>query len=304
MVEYHEITVNGDTMKKRRTLKIIILLLVILAALLYDSNTRLTVSEYEIASEKLPESFDGFTVVQLSDIHGGLNGGGNARMVQLTAEARPDIIAITGDLADAYTDMAEVEAILAELVEIAPVYYVSGNHEWAAGRVDKLQKLTGGGQGERRMDELKEVLAGCGVQYLSNSYELLEQGEESIVLAGVEDPNGPFDMIKPDELVDIIKNGQGDGFRLLLGHRNYWAEKYPELEVDIIMCGHAHGGIVRLPFVGGVLGTGFELFPEHVDGAVESGRYTMIVSRGLGNSIPVPRFLNNPEVVVLELKSE
>ena len=292
-------------MKKRRFLKIFILLLAVLAALLYDSNSRIVVTEYTLSSPRLPESFDGFTVVQLSDIHGGLNGRGNARMVQLSAGAEPDMIAITGDLADAYTDMAEVEAILTELVKIAPVYYVSGNHEWAAGRVDKLQNLVGSGEsGERRMDELKEVLARCGVRYLSNSYELIPSGEESIVLAGVEDPNGPFDMIKPDELVDIINIENEDAFTLLLGHRNYWVEKYPDLEVDIIMCGHAHGGIVRLPILGGVLGTGFELFPEHVDGAVESGRYTMIVSRGLGNSIPVPRFLNNPEIVVLKLESE
>lgn len=275
-------------MKKRRTLKIIILLLLVLAALLYDSNSRIVVTEYALSSPRLPESFDGFTVVQLSDIHGAEFGEDNARLIEKTAAAQPDIIAITGDMVDKETDMAIIDALLAELVEIAPVYYVSGNHEWGA----------------RRMEELEAVLARRGVRYLSNEYELLEKGGESIVLAGVEDPNGPFDMMKPEEMVDIINDEAGDSLVLLLGHRNYWTEKYPELEVDIIMCGHAHGGIVRLPFAGGVLGTGFELFPENVDGAVESGRYTMIVSRGLGNSIPVPRFLNNPEIVVLKLESE
>ncbi len=274
-------------MKKRRTLKIIILLLV-LAALLYDSNSRIVVTEYALSSPRLPESFDGFTVVQLSDIHGAEFGEDNARLIEKTAAAQPDIIAITGDMVDEETDMAIIDALLAELVEIAPVYYVSGNHEWGA----------------RRMEELEAVLARRGVRYLSNEYEFLEKSGESIVLAGVEDPNGPFDMMKPEEMVDIINDEAGESLVLLLGHRNYWTEKYPELEVDIIMCGHAHGGIVRLPFAGGVLGTGFELFPENVDGAVESGRYTMIVSRGLGNSIPVPRFLNNPEIVVLKLESE
>ena len=274
-------------MKKRKTLKIILLLALLLAALIYDSNSRLVVTEYAAASEKLPESFDGFTVVQLSDIHGARLWDSEA-LAEKTAAAKPDIIAITGDMVDEETDLSAIDELLSRLTEIAPVYYVTGNHEWGAHRVE----------------ELEELLNKHGAVYLSNSYRLLEREGESIVLAGVEDPNGPYDMMKPDGLVDIIKNEQGENFTLLLGHRNYWAEKYPELGVDIIMCGHAHGGIVRLPFAGGVLGTGFELFPEHIDGAVESGSYTLIISRGLGNSIPVPRFLNNPEIVVLTLKSE
>jgi len=275
-------------MKKRKLPIILLLLLAALVALTLDSNTRIVVTQYTLSSEKLPESFDGFTVVQLSDIHGSEFGKENHRLIEKTAAAEPDIIAITGDMVDEETDAAVIDSLLGRLVDIAPVYYVSGNHEWGAGR----------------MDEVRELLDRHGVQCLSNEYELISRGDDSIVLAGVEDPNGPYDMIKPTELVDIIEEDRGDGFRLLLGHRNYWVEKYPELEVDIIMCGHAHGGIVRLPFTGGVLGAGFEFFPEHVDGAVDSGRYTMIVSRGLGNSIPVPRFLNNPEIVVLKLEKE
>jgi len=275
-------------MKKRKLPIILLLLLAALVALTLDSNTRIVVTQYTLSSEKLPESFDGFTVVQLSDIHGSEFGKENHRLIEKTAAAEPDIIAITGDMVDEETDAAVIDSLLGRLVDIAPVYYVSGNHEWGAGR----------------MDEVRELLDRHGVQCLSNEYELISRGDDSIVLAGVEDPNGPYDMIKPIELVDIIEEERGDGFRLLLGHRNYWVEKYPELEVDIIMCGHAHGGIVRLPFTGGVLGAGFEFFPEHVDGAVDSGRYTMIVSRGLGNSIPVPRFLNNPEIVVLKLEKE
>jgi len=275
-------------MKKRKLLIILLLLLAALVALTLDSNTRIVVTQYTLSSEKLPESFDGFTVVQLSDIHGSEFGKENHRLIEKTAAAEPDIIAITGDMVDEETDAAVIDSLLGRLVDIAPVYYVSGNHEWGAGR----------------MDEVRELLDRHGVQCLSNEYELISRGDDSIVLAGVEDPNGPYDMIKPTELVDIIEEDRGDGFRLLLGHRNYWVEKYPELEVDIILCGHAHGGIVRLPFTGGVLGAGFEFFPEHVDGAVDSGRYTMIVSRGLGNSIPVPRFLNNPEIVVLKLEKE
>ena len=293
-------------MKKRKFLKIIIILLLLLAALTYDSNTRPALTEYSVSSHRLPESFDGFTVVQLSDFHGGLGKKANEKILEMTEGAKPDIIAITGDMVDSGTDMAVVDAFLGELTEIAPVYYVTGNHEWAAGKVDKLRNMINGDgdQGRRRMAELQELLHKWGVHYLSNSYELLDRGGEDIILAGVEDPNGYSDMLKPEEVVDIINEEREGGFTILLGHRNYWVENYPQLEVDIILSGHAHGGIVRLPFAGGVLGTGYELFPEHVEGVVESGRYSMVVSRGLGNSVPVPRFLNNPEIVVLRLESE
>ena len=274
-------------MKKRKGLKIFLLLVAVLAALIYDSNTRIVVTEHTLSSPRLPEVFGGFTVVQLSDLHGAKFRDGNSELIRKTAAAEPDIIAITGDLADERADMAVIDSLMGELTEIAPVYYVTGNHEWGAGR----------------MAELEAVFSCHGVRYLSNEYELFSRGEESIVIAGVEDPNAYADMIKPDEFMENLRQREGEKFTLLLGHRNYWAEKYPELEADVILCGHAHGGIVRLPFFGGVLGTGFELFPENVDGAAESGRYTMIVSRGLGNSIPVPRFLNNPEILVLRLEN-
>ena len=277
-------------MKKRRIILIIIILVLalVLAAMLADSAWRIVVTEYSVRSEKLPESFDGFTVVQLSDLHGAEFGKGNARLIEKTAEAEPDIIVLTGDFADKDTDMAVIESLMTELTEIAPVYYVSGNHEWGAGRID----------------EIKEIFAEHGVRYLSNEYLLLERGDENIVLTGVEDPNAYANMPGPTDVVEQIESEVGESFRLLLGHRNYWADRYPGLDVDVILCGHAHGGIVRLPWLGGVLGTGFELFPDNIDGAVESGRYTMIISRGLGNSTPVPRFLNNPEIVVLKLENE
>lgn len=273
---------------KSRILLIIPALLLVMAALLADSNLRIVVTEYTVSSARLPQSFDGFTIAQLSDVHGRSFGEGNVQLLRKTAAAEPDIIALTGDLADGDTDMEVIDSLLAELVKIAPVYYISGNHEW----------------GEGLMAELEELFARHGVTYLSNEYALISSGSEEIVLAGVEDPNSWSEMPTPADVVDIINKEQGDKYTVLLGHRNYWVEKYPELKVDIILCGHAHGGVVRLPIIGGVLGTGFELFPDYVDGVTQSGQYSMIVSRGLGNSAGIPRFLNNPEIVVLKLQSE
>lgn len=266
----------------------VLALMLSVAALLLDSRCRLATTRYTVASARLPESFDGFTIVQLSDVHGAQFGEGNSRLLERVQSGNPDIIVLTGDLADEFTDMDVIDSLLGALAEIAPVYYVSGNHEWAAGL----------------LPELEELFEKHGITFLRNECVTLERGGESVVLAGVEDPNGWRDMSEPDKIVEMIRKNHGGAFTVLLGHRNYWAEEYPELPVDLIFCGHAHGGIIRLPLAGGLLGTGRVLFPDYVDGAHEVGQYTLIISRGIGQSPVAPRFLNNPEVVAVTLRSE
>lgn len=276
-------------MKKRKHvfLKILLSLSLTAGLLLADSNLRIVGTEYELVYSTLPEGFDGFTVVQLSDVHGALFGRDNGDLLKKVRAAAPDIIAVTGDLADADTDLRRVDALLAGLRDIAPVYYVSGNHEWSDGVLTQLM----------------EILEARGVRYLRNEYEVLERGGEAIVLAGVEDPNGWADQPEPDAFAASLRRERPGDFVLLLGHRNYWVREYPTLPVDLILCGHAHGGIIRLPFAGGLLGQGRVLFPDYDAGLYESGSYRMLVSRGLGNSVGIPRFLNNPELVTVTLRA-
>lgn len=279
---------KGKKHRGRGCLTALIILALIAAAaafLIKDSRDDLEISRYEVKSQKLPESFDGFKIVQLSDLHGAEFGEDGMELVEKVKELEPDIIALTGDFVTDEGDLAAVEKLAARLVKLCPVYFISGNHEFGSGLAVKV----------------RNILERAGVKYLSNEYLTISRGEDGILLGGVEDPLAYADMLSPDELAQKMNDAAPDAFKILLGHRNYWMTEYPELPVDLIFCGHAHGGLIRIPGVGGLIGTDRRLFPDFDAGQFNNGRYTLIVSRGLGNSVPIPRVFNRPEIVCVEL---
>lgn len=281
---------KGKKHRGRGCLTALIILALIAAAaafLIKDSRDDLEISRYEVKSQKLPESFDGFKIVQLSDLHGAEFGENGMGLVEKVKELEPDIIALTGDFVTDEGDLAAVEKLAARLVKLCPVYFISGNHEFGSGLAVKV----------------RNILERAGVKYLSNEYLTISRGEDGILLGGVEDPLAYADMLSPDELAQKMNDAAPDAFKILLGHRNYWMTEYPELPVDLIFCGHAHGGLIRIPGVGGLIGTDRRLFPDFDAGEYNNGRYTLIVSRGLGNSVPIPRVFNRPEIVCVELSS-
>lgn len=252
--------------------------------LVRDSAEHLELTRCTVTNHKLSQSFSGFKIVQLSDFHGAEL---VTDIVETVREQKPDIIALTGDFITDEGDLPAVEQLVSQLTDICEVYFISGNHDFASGRIA----------------ELSDILSSCGVKYLKNEYVTIQRGGESIVLAGVEDPNSWADLEPPDAFLKRVRAEHQDDYIVLLGHRNYWMEKYPDLPVELILCGHAHGGIVRIPGVGGLLSTDRTLFPDYEAGMYDNGNYTMIVSRGLGNSISVPRLMNRPEIVSIELKN-
>ena len=279
---------KGKKHRGRGCLTALIILALIAAAaafLIKDSRDDLEISRYEVKSQKLPESFDGFKIVQLSDLHGAEFGEDGMELVEKVKELEPDIIALTGDFVTDEGDLAAVEKLAARLTELCPVYFVSGNHEFGSGLAVKV----------------RNILERAGVKYLSNEYLTISRGEDGILLGGVDDPLAYADMLSPDELAQKMNDAAPDAFKILLGHRNYWMTEYPELPVDLIFCGHAHGGLIRIPGVGGLIGTDRRLFPDFDAGQFNNGRYTLIVSRGLGNSVSIPRVFNRPEIVCVEL---
>ena len=272
--------------KKTAAAVFMIIALVCLAGvfLIRDSAENLELTRYTAENAGLPESFAGFKIVQLSDFHGAEF---VDDIVTLVKAEKPDIIALTGDFITDGGDLPAVRELAQRLTDICDVYFVSGNHDFASGKID----------------ELSDILKACGVKYLRNEYVVLERRGERIVLAGVEDPNSWADLEPPEEFIGRLRAEFPDDYVVLLGHRNYWMEKYPELPVQLILCGHAHGGIVRIPGIGGLLGTDRTLFPDYEAGKYDNGRYTMIVSRGIGNSVALPRLFNRPEIVGVVLKN-
>jgi len=282
---------------KRRPGKITIALAIIVlvaAALFIDSNTRIVTTEYELYYPNLPDAFDGYRIVVLSDMHGAEYGKNNERLITKIEAAQPDIIAITGDLIDRFQAKKPVEkqieiaeTLLKSIMPIAPVYYITGNHEWDSGA----------------LWELFTMLEEQGVHILRNKYVRIHSGGESIILAGTDDPNGPADMKKPREFVEGIFESEGNGFIVMLEHRNYNLNLYSELGVDLVLSGHAHGGMVRLPFTDGLIGPSLELFPTYTAGVYTKGDTNLLVSRGIGNHLGWTRFLNNPQITVAVLRT-
>ena len=283
----------SHTRSKRRHpwIRLAVLLAVLAAGILffYWSNHSLQIERFTFLDSALPEGFDGAVVVQLSDLHCGSFGENNSGLLAAVAAAEPDYIFLTGDLLDQAKPIPEgyVETLAGGLAAIAPTYYVTGNHEWARGGVP----------------ELKNTLADCGVTVLSNQFVPLERQGDVILLAGIDDPNGYADQKTPEELAAEIAAAGDSPYWLLLAHRNtLFADRYSRLGANLTICGHGHGGLIRLPFTDGLVSTDRTLFPTYTAGFYTANGARVFVSRGLGNSGRTFRLFNRPQVVVLTLE--
>ena len=273
--------------RRKKTLPLLLAALTLAGAGLWWGNYTLSVEEYAFSSSRLPPGWDGGRLVVLSDLHGRQFGRDNRRLAAAVEAAHPDVIALVGDFVDEWTDPAYLRPLLERLTALAPCYFVSGNHEWAVGGVPAL----------------KEILTANGVTVLSNQFVPLERNGDTIVLAGIDDPNGYADQKTPEELAAEVYAACGDPFWILLAHRNNrFARQYSLLGADLVCSGHAHGGIVRLPGTDGLFSHDLDLFPSYTAGLYEENGSVLFVTRGLGNSGPSFRVFNRPEIAVLTLR--
>lgn len=274
-------------MRRRKTAVLLVLTALLAAGFLLWGNCSLQTTETALVSPALPPAFDGLRIVELADLHGRVFGRGSRRLLAAVRRAEPDLICIDGDLFDEHTDLAMLPPLLRGLCAIAPVYYVTGNHEW-------------------RVPGLRGILAqmrACGVTVLQDDWRVLRRGEDALIVAGTDDPCGPAERKTPAELIADIRAEAGEAaFLLLLTHRNDQLPQWSALGVQAVLAGHCHGGVVRLPFVGGLFGTDRRLFPAWDAGLYRQGETALYVSRGLGYANVHFRLFNRPEVAVIVLR--
>lgn len=274
-----------------------------LAVFLYSQNNWLQLTRIPAAFSQLPPAFDGYRIVHLSDLHGKGFGKEQQRLLKLVKEQQPDLIVFTGDLTDSGTTEEQQRSLelMRGLVVLAPVYLITGNHDQTVGGFGPLQ------------NDLEET----GVKVLRNETVLLTRGGDQIRLSGIDDPQ--FDAYvgakasvranmaeaQEEALAATSSGAEETGpkapFSILLAHRPELMAEYATAGYDLILAGHAHGGQVRLPFIGGVVAPGQGFNPRYSEGAYTEFGATMIVSRGLGNSIIPQRLFNRPEVIVVTL---
>ncbi|KAB2421312.1 MULTISPECIES: metallophosphoesterase [Bacillus cereus group] len=277
--------------KKINRIVMIICILVGFTIFLYLQNNLISITEVKITSSKIPSSFKGYKILQISDLHNKKFGDNQDVLIQKIKSIDPDIIAITGDLIDSKSYDAEVSMqLIREIVKKYPVYFVTGNHEQWSGKYNNLEK------------ELKKY----DVNVLRNEHVGIRKGEQEINLLGIDDPE--FVTGNRDEgniIIDEIKKAkiemQPDKYNVLLSHRPEFIKEYTNERLDLVLSGHAHGGQVRLPFIGGLVAPNQGVLPKYTAGLYVEKNTSMVVSRGLGNSIIPQRILNRPEIVVVQL---
>ena len=276
---------------KKNWLYVAAICLVVISAWIVLGNTNLEITEYYVTSARIPDSFDCFEIAQISDLHNAEFGDENKDLLVLLSQIKPDVIALTGDLVDSRkTDIELALDFAGKAIQIAPMYYVSGNHE---ARVPEYEQV-------------KMGLVDLGVTVLENQKVLITRDGESITLIGIQDPSFRTDYLFGDaesvsrQAITSLQN-DSDGFTVLLSHRPELFDLYVDTGVDLVFSGHAHGGQFRLPFVGGLVAPNQGFFPKYDAGQFIEENTTMIVSRGVGNSIIPLRINNPPELVVVEL---
>ena len=270
-------------MKKKVKRRLLAACIAVLAAVYCGFH--LDTEDWVVTSSRLPAAFDGLRLTLITDLHGSRFGDGSRTLLDAVTRSEPDLICISGDLADEHTDPAMLEPLLTGLCRIAPTCYVTGNHEW---RRDDTEAL---------LTQIEDA----GVTVLRNDYVLLERQGQTLVLAGAEDPNGYADMETPEALMERIRQEVGgDPYIAMVYHRNDALDLWSSLDADLVLSGHGHGGVIRLPFVGGLLGVDRRFFPKNAEGLYTQGRTTLAVSRGLG----FPRLWNRPHLPTVVLQAQ
>lgn len=314
---------NRDRTRKRKGkgLKVFFLLMCLIGLLFLGNhllNQQIFVTVYEIEDEKIPEAFDGYRIAQVTDVHSIRSVDQADYLYAKITKQNPDAVVITGDLVDSkyYTqEQNDLETGVSDkmpgqdtldfvkrLTEKYYVYFVYGNHEMVL--LDDVDN-----------NPFKVAMEDMGVIFLNNTGVEISKDEESIYLLGIQDPATLYkdsDYVEYDThserinamMTEVVSLKEENFYTIVLSHRPEYFKEYVKYDVDLLLTGHAHGGQVRLPFIGGLYAPGQGFFPEYTNGLLEQDSTSMIIGRGIGNSVEIPRIFNPPEINMIILKSQ
>lgn len=284
---------EGNMRRKRKSILIVIIIsIAVIFAFFRWQNNSITINEIVVKNDNVPDNFNGYRILQISDLHNKEFGSKQNKIIEKIENLNPDIIFITGDLIDSNDTKIDVAMDLIQgIIDIAPIYYVSGNHEAWSGSYDLL----------------KSKLEERGVTVLDNEKVEVSKGEKSIDVIGLADISfnvGDWLEYDNDMKIENILNtliANNNNFKILLSHRPELFNIYSNSEIDLVFSGHAHGGQFRLPFIGGLIAPNQGIFPKLTEGIHTKNNTSMVISRGLGNSIIPLRLFNRPELIIVTL---
>lgn len=280
---------------KKRCLILVGVLLILVALAVWAFYIGLVVRHYEIKSDKI-RSEGSVRVVVVADLHSVNYGENQQLLIDLIKEQEPDIIALPGDIVDDQLCESGAHAFLRGIKDIAPAYYVSGNHEYWSGECDRI----------------KRMIEGYGVTVLENERQYITINGINLCICGIDDPEiikytkdkKITAMESADKLLDGFTDLNDSTVNILLAHRPESFATYQQYGFDLIFCGHAHGGQVRLPLIlNGLYAPNQGFFPKYAGGLYEENGHTMIVSRGVALNERLLRVFNPPEIVVVDISA-
>lgn len=262
--------------------------ILIFGIIIISLNHNLTVRNYIITSDKINK--EDLNIILIADLHSTIYKNNQKQLIDMVTSQKPDLILLAGDIADDIVPILGTKLFLDGVKDIAPMYYVKGNHEYWS----------------KNTDYIDDVFKSYGVNILSDNYIQTSVKDIKLIIAGVEDPDRTiykdknYDQSKSME--DAFKN-LPDGYKILLAHRPEKIEEYLKYPFDLVVSGHAHGGQARIPFImNGLIAPHQGLFPKYAGGVYKHDNLSHVVSRGLSVNPKLPRIFNPPEIVVIKIK--
>lgn len=262
----------------------------LLLFLILAFNQSLITTYYSVKSDKVKRNTK-IRLALITDLHSTLHGKEQKKLIAAIITAQPDLILLAGDIADDETPIRGTELLLQGIKDVAPLYYVAGNHEYRADDINQI----------------RDTIQSYGVVILADNYFQTTVNGSPVVIAGVDDPGKKKSEVPTYDQVTSMQQAfsnlkKKEGFKILLAHRPEKIESYAEYPFDLVVSGHAHGGQVRIPFIlNGLIAPGQGFFPKYAGGIYAHDGLTHVVSRGLSVNYFLPRVFNRPELVIIDV---